>query len=849
MRRNCALLLGVLLAAATADAAKRPTPDWLRGAVAYQLVLRTMTREGTFRAATEMLDHVRSAGVDIVYVTPFVEMDCDADRAGWSPRQIAAGWDSPKNPYRISDYDRIDPEYGGDDDFRDFNARAHALGMKVVMDLVYLHCGPNNVLKDRIPDAFQRNPDGTVKTTRWNFPYVNFGSKAVRRYLIDSMLHWMRLGCDGFRCDVGDEVPIDFWQEAMATCRAVDPGLVMINEGVKPEWLEKVFDACYAWPFVNAVRWRLLPPKPADASLAPLPVAMAEVRRYEAKLPDDALMFVYLDNHDTANDDGEKRFDRVNGAEAGNAAFVATFLRRGLPLVFNGNEIADNARSSFFAPVGHPGRARKTVDWARAQQPAGRERLALVRKLADLRHHDRIFSEGTMEFVPDGEGTNVLAFVRRLGDREVLVAANLSGLDVSFDLKSRRVPTGRTILGRLAHFEGTACRMGPWGYLVKEVSADGFTVDDEIPAGNVIVDGIEGDAVRVRPDLRDSPDWIYWAFRVKGAAGRTLRFAFDKRYAGGQVSARGPAVSRDRGRSWSYAAEKTSAWDHFDYTFAADEDEVWFSQTIPYYPSQWEEFLSAHGTERGRLFVADELCRSRRGRSVPRARFGRIDGRGRYRVFLTSRHHCQETMGTHVLEGIVAQVFAETALGRWMRENVEIWAVPFADFDGVVDGDQGKGRRPHDHCRDYDKLTYPETRAIAGWTKDARIDVWLDLHCPWVHGESEEHVFQVLGEAGANTDAQIRFGKLLESVQSGVLNYRQANDFPWNYAWNGPANYRAGWTDRMWAERNVKGIRLADSWEIPFSNANGAVVDAASARAFGADMALALKAFLTEEKK
>ena len=375
----------------------------------------------------------------------------------------------------------------------------------------------------------------------------------------------------------------------------------------------------------------------------------------------------------------------------------------------------------------------------------------------------------------------------------------------------------------------------------------GITVDDKLPAGNVIVDGIDGDVVRVRQDLRDSPDWIYWAFRTRGAAGRTVRFEFDDRYAGGPVSARGPAVSKDRGKTWTYAAEKNCSWKHFVYTFRPDEDETWFSQTIPYYPSQWDEFLMSHDSERGRLFASDMLCLSRKGRTVPYARFGRIDGSCRYRIFLASRHHCAETMATYVLEGIVAQVFADTPTGRWLRDNVEIMAVPFVDYDGVVDGDQGKRRRPHDHCRDYDKLIYPETSAIVDWAlhrAKGKIDVWFDLHCPWVHGEGEEYVFQVLGQEGKNTDAQRRFGGLLERLQSGVLCYRQSNDFPWNYAWNGPQNYKEGWTSRMWAEYKLPDVLLADSWEIPFATANGTVVDAKSCRAFGADMANALYAFL-----
>jgi glycosidase len=51
-----------------------------------------------------------------IYLTPFVEADRDMDRAGWSKRQKASGYDSPKNPYRISDYNKIDPEYGREAD-------------------------------------------------------------------------------------------------------------------------------------------------------------------------------------------------------------------------------------------------------------------------------------------------------------------------------------------------------------------------------------------------------------------------------------------------------------------------------------------------------------------------------------------------------------------------------------------------------------------------------------------------------------------------------------------------------------------------------------------------------------
>ena len=470
MKNRLTVAVLAAFAVGTAFGAMRPTPEYLKSAVVYQMVLRNFTRDGTFKAATEMLEHVRSTGIDVVYLTPFVEMDRDMDKSGWSIRQKKSGFVTPKNPYRISNYDKIDPEYGGDADFKAFNDKAHALGMKVYMDLVYLHCGPNNVMKDMFPDAFQKNADGSVRTTRWHFPYVNFASKDVRKYLIDSMLHWMRLGCDGFRCDVGDQVPIDFWVEAVSACQKVNPELVMINEGTNPEWLEKAFDACYAWPWSFSIRNFLTPSLRGQvtAKNKTLDQKMPGVRAYEAKIPKDALMFCFMDNHDTAADDWENRFDRVNPVEAGNAAFVLTFLRRGLPLVFNGNEIADNSLNTFFAPVEDPGRARKTIDWARALQPAGQKRLALIRTLAKLRHENKVFSEGSHDWVTEGEKAGAIAFVRRFGGKAVFVTANLTRGDVKF---KAGVKGGGSVLlserGDLAA-DGT-CRLGPYGYVVVEL--------------------------------------------------------------------------------------------------------------------------------------------------------------------------------------------------------------------------------------------------------------------------------------------------------------------------------------------------------------------------------------------
>jgi len=72
-----------------------------------------------------------------------------------------------------------------------------------------------------------------------------------------------------------------------------------------------------------------------------------------------------------------------------------------------------------------------------------------------------------------------------------------------------------------------------------------FTIDHDFPAGNVIVDSIEGDTAKARQDMLDTKySWFYWAFRVKGAKGKTVRFVFADKYGGGPVGVRGPVVPR-----------------------------------------------------------------------------------------------------------------------------------------------------------------------------------------------------------------------------------------------------------------------------------------------------------------
>ena len=391
------------------------------------------------------------------------------------------------------------------------------------------------------------------------------------------------------------------------------------------------------------------------------------------------------------------------------------------------------------------------------------------------------------------------------------------------------------------------------------------TVDANLPAGNVVVESISGDTVRLRQDLRDTAgEWFYWAFRVTGAAGRTLTFDFTNKTGGGPVGVRGPVVSTDGGKTFSYPLDGKSKKDGFTYTFGPQDDEVLFYECHPYVRANWDAFVARHADARGKHFVVETLCKSRKGADVPCARFGcigragarpsqcgRCDSEPKYRFFVSARHHCSETMASWVLEGIGEAFLADDDLGRWLRANVELMMVPFTDYDGVQAGDQGKNRKPHDHNHDYVDFLYPETKAITEWIGShahGTLDVFLDVHCPWIRGKYNEWLYTPWKNPMFIPDmlAEQRFSQLLEEMQCGSMRYRAADDLPHGKEWNKGSSYKQGWSCVIWACRKVKGLKVARTYEVPFANANGAVVTPETCRDLGHDTVKVLRRLLEE---
>ena len=291
-------------------------------------------------------------------------------------------------------------------------------------------------------------------------------------------------------------------------------------------------------------------------------------------------------------------------------------------------------------------------------------------------------------------------------------------------------------------------------------------IHTEFTGGNIVVERIdtENKTVYLERDLRDTEDdWFYWAFCAEGAAGETWTFLFPSNHRVGRF---GAAVSHDLS-AWHWS--ESGSGNTFTYTFAEDENTVYFAHNMLYHPVRFDAFCRAN------RLMPEVFCKSVKGRDLPSVRFGDGD---RW-ILLTARHHACEATGSYVLEGVVE------ALTFLLPEGYSVLVVPFVDYDGVVDGDQGKNRRPYDHNRDYtDKPIYEVVAKMMEFGREHDLQYTFDFHSPWHMGAENDYVF-----FSRSTEAMEpftnAFGEYMKKATAGnELIYDGTRDVGPNEKWN-----------------------------------------------------------------
>lgn len=384
------------------SAAFRPV-DWSYSSNVYEVNLRQYTPEGTITAFARQMPRLRAMGIEILWFMPV------------TPVSIQGRLGSLGSYYACSDYTSINPEFGSLDDFTTLVKEAHALGFKVIVDIVANHTGWDHHWAREHPEYYRKNQEGQFFDAHgWSDVIdLNYDNPGLRRAMIGVMRFWIeRCDVDGFRCDMAMLVPLDFWREARTALDPLKP-LFWLAECEEVAYHE-VFDATYTWKLLHKMEavWR------RESALGGLDEVL---EYYNAAFPADALRVYFTTNHDENSHSGSE-YERMGDAAKAFAVLCATW--NGLPLIYSGQEMPNYKRLKFFD--------KDPIEWTGKYelQDFYQALLGLRKRNPALRAADgRVVTRRVHTSADD----RCFAYLRQAGEDEVLVLLNFSASELRLD--------------------------------------------------------------------------------------------------------------------------------------------------------------------------------------------------------------------------------------------------------------------------------------------------------------------------------------------------------------------------------------------------------------------------------
>ena len=379
---------------------------------------------GTIRGVTENLDYIRDLGFNCIYLNPI----------------FAAG---EYHKYDLLDYYHIDPAFGTDEDFRELVRKAHQMGIRVMIDGVFNHCGWHffafeDVVKNgrssrywkwfydlkepvTVPDNMEDYPNYSCFGYERMMPKLACDEPEVRDYFCKVGAYWVReFDIDGWRLDVASEINDSFWRAFRQTVKAIRPDCALIGEVWESagHWLDgSMFDStmnydfrkhCTAFFAKNSIDAEGFRHRVTDMLMRyRRPVAYGQLN--------------LLDSHDVS------RFLSLCGEDRSRqqlaVLFQMTFV--GMPCVFYGDELEMTGIKE--EEYRHP------MPWERADAPM----LDFFRQVIQLRNREAALRRGdfTCEKAEDGW----FIYSRAYREEKVTVVMNVSKMARPCPVKGKRM--------------------------------------------------------------------------------------------------------------------------------------------------------------------------------------------------------------------------------------------------------------------------------------------------------------------------------------------------------------------------------------------------------------------------
>ena len=400
------LMSGVGFAADFVDVineAEAKRPEGQR--VIYEMNVGSFTQSGTFAAAQDRLQELKSLGVDIVWLMPVY------------PR--GGGINSP---YAATSFQKTNPKYGTIADLKAFVARAHELQMEVWLDWVPNHTATNAEWVTAHPEYYAKSggqmihPNGYGDV--WQLDYNNTG---LVNAMNDCLKFWIdEADIDGYRCDYisSQRIPTSYWQTTIPMIKSYKAGksITFLGEADIASDATRLktagFDYDYAWQFQSQ-----LADFGTGTASARLKVFINTLLEKSAGLSFGRML--YVTNHDQNYNEEKKTLTQKYGANR-YALTVLAYTVYGMPLIYNGQETGGNQALDYFNDT--------KINWTTKDD----KMLNTLRTLFALKHAVPALSDArkaadnpATSMLDVSGSTSVLAYTRTLGDSQVLVVLNV----------------------------------------------------------------------------------------------------------------------------------------------------------------------------------------------------------------------------------------------------------------------------------------------------------------------------------------------------------------------------------------------------------------------------------------
>lgn len=374
---------------------------------------------GDFAGVTQKLDYLDELGVNTIWITPIVENIKGVDVNDEGKEQVP--YNAAYHGYWASDFTKLNPALGSDEEFQALIDAAHARGMKIMVDVVLNHAGygAEENFKGMLRDTPVDDKDYVHGGGQANLPDFLTENAEVRDQLIEWQVNWAGKGVDYFRVDTVKHVDSTTWMAFKNELTKANPEFKMIGEyyGAGSNWNGGVLasgqmDSVLDFDFND---WALSFVKGNIASVE------QNLAQRNTKLNNTYLTGQFLSSHD---ENGFKFSLGNDVSDKDGLAMVAATLQitaKGQPVIYYGEEIGLTGENNY--PFQDN---RYDFDWEQVKAESGNKTYAHYKKMLAIRErYSDIFAKGDRAVVADSDQEGYDVISRSYNGETVYVAMNI----------------------------------------------------------------------------------------------------------------------------------------------------------------------------------------------------------------------------------------------------------------------------------------------------------------------------------------------------------------------------------------------------------------------------------------